>query len=417
VWKSLPGWIVLNRRHAAEILALTKLLGGWGEPAVDVGVIGSRADGAAGSNSALGGSATGTGAVYRGTQGRLWRADTVLKLFDTSTSAAAPASADKAFTVENENSARNGTVQSMPGGQSTDGDVVGSSIVACEDSAPNTVVVDGQPPNSSGGQLPSVTSDAALLDAWATVHAPEEVFFATALALLGYLRDPTPSPGTSQANGNGQEVRIAAVNFAEWARRSDAHPIQYFHFDADLVRGMTATGALFGRKFAPGCVSVEQWRRALEQVRGGGEPADTGRSEAFPAGASGAASNGYQQQQRRHNNDGSRRRDPPHRATYAEYGGNCGYSNRDRDRYGDEDRQCSYHDRAYYDNHDGRDRGNSGGGYDAHTDRPPQGSHYSGRVDARYKSHGRREEYRGSGAGYGQPHKRHRYSPVSMEES
>jgi hypothetical protein len=239
------------------------------------------------------------------------------------------------------------------------------------------------------------------------VHAPEEVFFATALALLGYLRDPPPSPATAQA-ANEQEVRIAAVNFAEWARRGDAHPIQYSHFDADLVRRMTSAGALFGRKFAPGCVSVEHWRKVLEQVRSGGEPAATGRSEAYPAGARDAANNGYQQQPR-YNNDGSRRRDQPERTSYADYGGNHGYSHHDCDTYGYGDRQGSYHDGAYYDNRYSRDRDDSGGDYGARTEQSRQGNHYHGRDGARQDSYGRSEENRGSGAGYDQPYKRHRY--------
>lgn len=44
VWKSLPGWIVLNRLHAAETVSLVNLLGGWGqEKKKKTGFMGTRA--------------------------------------------------------------------------------------------------------------------------------------------------------------------------------------------------------------------------------------------------------------------------------------------------------------------------------------------------------------------------------------
>jgi hypothetical protein len=104
------------------------------------------------------------------------------------------------------------------------------------------------------------------------------VFFPTALALLGDLRDSTANRSgnnSSSAATTTQEVRIAMVNFAEWARKGDAHPVQYDYIDAHLVQRMTAAGALFGRKFAAGSVSVSQWRAAvgLQAVQASGSSA------------------------------------------------------------------------------------------------------------------------------------------------
>jgi hypothetical protein len=311
---------------------------------------------------------------------------------------------DTASTIANENGLCDGAEQPVSGDHSADGgEVAGSSITTCGENAPLHCC-------RAAAQLAHNLlrhERCRVSGRLGTVHASEEVLCASALALLWYLRDPPVSRATAQAI-NEQEVRFAAVNFAEWARRGDAHPIQYAHFDAELVRRMTSAGALFGRKFAPGCVSVEHWRKVLEQVRSGGEPAATGRSEAYPAGARDAANNGYQQQPR-HNNDGSRRRDQPERTSYADYGGSRGYSNCDRDRYGDEDRQGSYYEGAYHGNRYSRDCEYNGGDYGAHTEQSRQGNHYHGRDGARQDSHGRSEEYRGSGAGYDQPYKRHRY--------
>lgn len=110
---------------------------------------------------------------------------------------------------------------------------------------------------------PPATEPRALLDAWVGVHAPEEVFFPTALALLGYLR-----------TDDGDGVVRRSVCFAEWPRIDAAHPARFARLDAALVGRMTAGGALFGRKFPPGACRRDQWLRAV----GGEEETDKGNN-------------------------------------------------------------------------------------------------------------------------------------------
>lgn len=229
--------------------------------------------------------------------------------------------------------------------------------VSAGDTAPAAAVIAVSPAvpfsSSSGHQ-------AALLDAWATVHAPEEVFFPTALALLGYLRDSPALPvsqassaGASQAgnsasrSGNNnstsgaasttQEVRIAMVNFAEWARRGDAHPVQYDHIDAHLVKRMTAAGALFGRKFAAGSVSVNQWRAAV----------------GLQAAQAGGSSAGYSEREGREHRDREGRD-----WGYDNYSHHGGY----RSNYSDQYHSGNYGDPRY--SHSGSNNSGYGGSYD-----------------------------------------------------
>ena len=100
------------------------------------------------------------------------------------------------------------------------------------------------------GALAAALGD-ALLGAWDSVHAPEEIFFPTMLALLGHLR------ADAEEEEEGDGVRRTAVTFAEWTRRGDAHPATHT-LNARTVHKMRMDGALFGRKF-PEHTSIETW--------------------------------------------------------------------------------------------------------------------------------------------------------------
>jgi len=144
-------------------------------------------------------------------------------------------------------------------------------------------------PVPTRGALPAVplpgilgdSADADLVRAWGTgayselkagVWAPEEVFFPTMLALLGYLR----TAGTDQ-------VLRKKVTFARWQKQGDANPIAYNEFTVDLVHSFRQAGALFGRKFSKEANDVDCWRAAIDAVdarSGGGE---TGKKRARDA--------------------------------------------------------------------------------------------------------------------------------------
>ena len=205
---------MLNRRHATEIVALTNLLGGWGQPRDTAGMV---------SNS----NKTASMLSYQGTQGQYWQNSSDSKVSEA--------------TIESTTTTTTATTATT------------SAATPC------------------------------LLDAWATVHAPEEVYFATLLALLGYLRDPPSSNSSSCSNKSSSsansssanssttqqthsEVKLTAINYAQWARRGDAHPIQYSHINADIVVQMLNTGALFGRKFAAYSVDASEWRSIVQSL-------------------------------------------------------------------------------------------------------------------------------------------------------
>jgi hypothetical protein len=84
------------------------------------------------------------------------------------------------------------------------------------------------------------------------VWAPEEVFFSTMLALLGYLR-----------KGGADEVRRRTVTYAAWARDGEANPIFYNRLTPSLLAEFRQTGCLFARKFARGSVSLSEWRALI----------------------------------------------------------------------------------------------------------------------------------------------------------
>lgn len=84
------------------------------------------------------------------------------------------------------------------------------------------------------------------------VWAPEEVFFSTMLALLGYLR-----------KGGADEVRRRTVTYAAWARDGEANPIFHNRLTPSLLAEFRQTGCLFARKFARGSVSLSEWRALI----------------------------------------------------------------------------------------------------------------------------------------------------------
>ena len=128
------------------------------------------------------------------------------------------------------------------------------------------------------------------------VFAPEEVFFATMLALLGYLKDaPSGSSSSSsssstysaqqqqqqrqqqqqihekQQNGSfslyphapppsHDQVSRCTVTYAEWKRVGDANPIAFEALTPSLLHKFRSSGALFARKFPKGTVSTKDWR-------------------------------------------------------------------------------------------------------------------------------------------------------------
>jgi len=88
------------------------------------------------------------------------------------------------------------------------------------------------------------------------VFAPEEVFFATMLAILGYLRK----------DGQRDEVRRQMVTFASWQRRGDANPIAYTQFNRGMLESFRSSGCVFARKFGKGVVNRATWERILAQA-------------------------------------------------------------------------------------------------------------------------------------------------------
>ena len=104
---------------------------------------------------------------------------------------------------------------------------------------------------------------ADLVEAWGSgpfkkghgnVWAPEEVYFPTILAILGYLRDDMDD-----------EVVRKSVTFSEISRNGDAHPNSFQRLTAEVVMRMKASNAIFGRKFSEGSCSLSTWLQVTEQ--------------------------------------------------------------------------------------------------------------------------------------------------------
>jgi hypothetical protein len=65
-----------------------------------------------------------------------------------------------------------------------------------------------------------------------------QVYFPTMLAILGYLKDShkEQSSPTAQNRVPHDEVKRVAVIYADWKRRGDANPLNFFSFERDLIR-------------------------------------------------------------------------------------------------------------------------------------------------------------------------------------
>jgi hypothetical protein len=119
------------------------------------------------------------------------------------------------------------------------------------------------------------TSDADLVKAWGPggtwsentpgVWAPEEVFFPTMLALLGYLRKNNQNGGSTASTANDQ-VKRQMVTYATWKKKGDPNPIAYDNFTENMISDFRATGAVFGRKFNKDAVNVATWRTVISAV-------------------------------------------------------------------------------------------------------------------------------------------------------
>ena len=90
------------------------------------------------------------------------------------------------------------------------------------------------------------------------VFAPEEVYFATNLSILGYLRD----------NGKNDEVYRQRVTWAQWKRHGDANPITYSDFSVDMIRRFRSEGAVFARKFDKNSCNAKKWLDVINKLDG-----------------------------------------------------------------------------------------------------------------------------------------------------
>ena len=205
VWKSIPGWIMLTRRHAAEVSILTKQ------------------------------------SLYLD-----WRGE-----------------------------------KGGQGPENSNANAVKHSVYS-----PLRGAVPSVPQEGLLGSSPQ----ADLVSAWGTpgtwtetkagVWAPEEVFFATVMSLLGYLRQTK------------DEVRRQMVTYARWKKKGDANPISFDDFTVDLCKEFRESGAVFGRKFSKGTVSLAKWQAVVMAVdsKGGVKSADSSKK---PVVASSASTNTY----------------------------------------------------------------------------------------------------------------------------
>lgn len=251
---------MLNRLHAMEIVTLTTMLGGWGQPLSEKII--SAVTGSSGSS--------GVDAVisvagysnlsdplyqdsYKGTPGLRWKKRV-----------ACEKKVAQSVLVDDD-SVQLEIAETVTAETPAVADVASSGASSAATVAPAAVLVQVISKN-----ITKTATQPSLLSAWGaggtwherngSVFAPEEVFFPTVLSLLGYLRDSTSTENGVTSTG----VKIAAVTFAEWAKKGDANPIAYDRFDAQLVQRMRATGAVFGRKFTQNSVTVSEWSRVVE---------------------------------------------------------------------------------------------------------------------------------------------------------
>jgi len=251
---------MLNRLHAMEIVTLTKMLGGWGQP-VDKelartitdshceDVVTKESDYSNVSDPQYRDS-------YKGTPGLRWK---VVPGKEIAQGTSASASVSGVSTIENEPFIPH-TNKSVTAETATVVTTDAASVVSAVESV--------EPTNNN---FTKIATQPSLLSAWGaggtwhehngSVFAPEEVFFPTVLSLLGYLNDSTATGGSD--NVVTTQVKIVAVTFAEWAQKGDANPIAYEYLDAQLLQRMRASGAVFGRKFGANSVTVSEWCRVM----------------------------------------------------------------------------------------------------------------------------------------------------------
>ena len=252
VWKALPGWVMLTRRHAAEVHLLTR----QSLTLESIDSIDSR---------------------------------------DSSDSTPVPAPLSKGAVAANSGS----TSISIGSGTNI------NNIIYINDSNPET---ETEADKSAAAAIATETAETAekakrekervlrvakadkekkaraplganadLVRAWGPggtwsesrpgVFAPEEVFFPTCLALLGYLRD-NRDDGKNGETRNNDEVQRTSVTFASWKKIGDANPIVYNDFSVSLATQFRATGSAFGRKFQKGSVSLARWVEVISSLEG-----------------------------------------------------------------------------------------------------------------------------------------------------
>lgn len=113
-----------------------------------------------------------------------------------------------------------------------------------------------------------------LVIAWNTVHAPEEVYFSTMLALLGFLRDEPNATHTIHRNSDqnpfikttNDEVWRRRVCYAEWKRKNDANPIGFPALTVSLCNHFRRHGSIFARKFGENTITVDQWKEVISSA-------------------------------------------------------------------------------------------------------------------------------------------------------
>ena len=94
------------------------------------------------------------------------------------------------------------------------------------------------------------------------VFAPEEVYFATNLSILGYLRDN----GKNDVKRTGDEVYRQRVTWAQWKKHGDANPITYSDFSVDMIRRFRLEGAVFARKFDKNSCNAQKWLDVINKL-------------------------------------------------------------------------------------------------------------------------------------------------------
>jgi hypothetical protein len=117
-------------------------------------------------------------------------------------------------------------------------------------------------PHALGEDLVAAWGKGQYREGGSNVWAPEEVYFPTLLALLGYLRD-----GGEVEGENEDQVRRKSVTYAEFKRQGDANPIAYPALTNTLLKNFRIAGAVFARKFGSGACTLEHWKFMMDTVK------------------------------------------------------------------------------------------------------------------------------------------------------